>query len=230
MSLHRRAAKRDKNEAGIVKVLRAHGCVVWLLSGSGVPDLLVMRKGRTWLADVKDGNGKATPAQSKAWEEAATKARVAVFVLRSPADAVAMLNSALAPWEPDANSPAPTGQGKLKGASSSHNHRCAKNGCRNLRPCVVHDGTGRVAFPASEAERERSKEHLRKLASTSYTPPRSKSVDAAKEAEVFAPPPSKCHADSDGDCGWEHCPQESNNRANYQSWCPLAARRSDDDD
>src|SRR4051812_1204962 len=98
MSLHRRAAKRDKAEGVIIRTLEANGCVVWPLSGAGVPDLLVMRNGRTWLADVKDGKGKATPAQEKKWEEAATKARVAVFVLRAPEDAAAMLNSALPPW------------------------------------------------------------------------------------------------------------------------------------
>jgi hypothetical protein len=32
-----------------------------------------------------------------------------------------------------------------------------------------------------------------------------------------------CHAGKDGDCNWKDCPQEANNRANYQSYCPLAA-------
>jgi hypothetical protein len=31
-----------------------------------------------------------------------------------------------------------------------------------------------------------------------------------------------CHAGRDGDCFWPECPQEANNRANYQRWCPLA--------
>lgn len=30
-----------------------------------------------------------------------------------------------------------------------------------------------------------------------------------------------CHAGRDGDCNWKHCPQEANNRANYQTCCPL---------
>jgi len=30
-----------------------------------------------------------------------------------------------------------------------------------------------------------------------------------------------CHAQSDGDCFWVDCPQEANNRQNYQSHCPL---------
>jgi hypothetical protein len=40
-------------------------------------------------------------------------------------------------------------------------------------------------------------------------------------AESVAEKPH-CHAGSDGDCWWADCPQEANNRANYQSWCPLA--------
>lgn len=32
---------------------------------------------------------------------------------------------------------------------------------------------------------------------------------------------SACHAQRDGDCDWDHCPQEWNNRARYQSHCPL---------
>lgn len=30
-----------------------------------------------------------------------------------------------------------------------------------------------------------------------------------------------CHSDRDGDCLWTECPQEANNRANYQKICPL---------
>jgi len=32
-----------------------------------------------------------------------------------------------------------------------------------------------------------------------------------------------CHAGKDGHCNWGDCPQEANNRANYQEYCPLAA-------
>ncbi|KKM94146.1 hypothetical protein LCGC14_1201250 [marine sediment metagenome] len=37
-----------------------------------------------------------------------------------------------------------------------------------------------------------------------------------------------CHAGKDGDCIWDGCPQEANNRKNYQSWCPLAKKEEDD--
>lgn len=103
MSLHRRAAKRDAAEPAIVSALEALGCVVWRVSGKGLPDLIVLRAGKKWLADVKGPKEKPTPAQEKAWEEAATKARCSVFILRTPEDAAAMLSNALQPWEPRPN-------------------------------------------------------------------------------------------------------------------------------
>jgi hypothetical protein len=39
----------------------------------------------------------------------------------------------------------------------------------------------------------------------------------------------RCHAGLDGECYWSKCPQEADDRANYQSWCPLASREVDDD-
>lgn len=173
MSVHRYAAKRDENEPDIIKALRAHGCVVWQLSGKGIPDLLVLHKGKKWLADVKMPGKPTTTPQEDAWEEAATKARCSVFILRTPEDATKMLNNALQPWEP-----ATSGEGveftTLPGGWKKR-HRCGKNGCRRLRPCVTHDDT----------------QTTRRLVEENYTPPRSKPVDAAKEAEVFAPPPKR---------------------------------------
>lgn len=44
-------------------------------------------------------------------------------------------------------------------------------------------------------------------------------------------PSQHCHAGKDGDCNWLECPQEANNRANYQNYCPLAkADEAEDDD
>lgn len=65
MSLHRRAARRDANEASIVKALRAVGVTVYPLSGAGVPDLLCGYRGSTFLLEVKTATGKATPAQEE---------------------------------------------------------------------------------------------------------------------------------------------------------------------
>lgn len=40
----------------------------------------------------------------------------------------------------------------------------------------------------------------------------------------------RCHASrGDGECNWQHCPQEANNRANYQPHCPLDVRNEDDE-
>lgn len=67
----RRAAHRDKSEKPIVAALRAVGAYVLLLSGKGVPDLLVCFRG-TWTplevktpkADRMRGNRQVfTPAQ-----------------------------------------------------------------------------------------------------------------------------------------------------------------------
>lgn len=53
MSIHRRDAKRDLNEAPIVEALTAAGASVTRLSDKGVPDLLVGFAGRTRLLEVK---------------------------------------------------------------------------------------------------------------------------------------------------------------------------------
>lgn len=65
MSLNRRAARRDANEAEIIRALRAVGASVHQLSGAGVPDLLVGYRGRTLLLEVKTATGKATEAQEE---------------------------------------------------------------------------------------------------------------------------------------------------------------------
>lgn len=170
MSLHRRAAKRDANEPGIIRVLVAHGCVVWQLSGNGIPDLLVMRNGKTWIADVKNGPSVATKAQKERWEEAASKAGCPVFILRAPEDAVAMLNDALAPWEPAAATRARPGHATPKGMGMHlHSHDLPDGRLRN--PPTTGAKAGRMDYVEA------------------YTPPRSTPVDAAMEAEAFAPPP-----------------------------------------
>jgi hypothetical protein len=168
MSVHRYAAKRDENEPDIIKALRANGCVVWQLSGKGIPDLLVLHKGKKWLADVKMPGKPTTKPQEDAWEEAATKARCSVFILRTPEDAVKMLNNALQPWEPANLSRAEATARRLR--------------TLGMRAEVVLDGG----------------KPKRLLARAGYTPPRSKAVDAAKEAEeTFAPGGCQCGRCSD---------------------------------
>lgn len=53
----RRAARVDENQGLIVKVLRACGATVRIITqGDGIPDLLVGYRGHTILMEVKDGN------------------------------------------------------------------------------------------------------------------------------------------------------------------------------
>lgn len=47
------ARRRDENEPDIVTAFEERGCSVTRLDGAGVPDLLVGRRGRTWLVEVK---------------------------------------------------------------------------------------------------------------------------------------------------------------------------------
>jgi len=56
----RYAARKDENEAAIVKALRDAGAYVWII---GLPvDLLVGYKGHTFLVEVKDGPRKRLTA------------------------------------------------------------------------------------------------------------------------------------------------------------------------
>lgn len=56
-------AKRDHNEREIIQTLEARGYAVWQISGTGVPDLLLSKHGKFWLAEVKQAKGKYTPKQ-----------------------------------------------------------------------------------------------------------------------------------------------------------------------
>jgi len=62
-------AKVDRNQSEIVQALRDIGCSVQSLAalGKGVPDLLVGRRGRNWLMEVKDG--KSSPSKRKLTED-----------------------------------------------------------------------------------------------------------------------------------------------------------------
>lgn len=68
MSLYRQAAKRDANEAEIIKALRQCGISVQPLSTKGVPDLLCGYKGKNYILEVKQERGKLTPDQVT-WHE-----------------------------------------------------------------------------------------------------------------------------------------------------------------
>ena len=80
----RRAARVDRNQAALIKVLRKLGATVQPLHmvGRGVPDLLVGFRGKTLLVELKDGEKSAsrrklTPDQSE-WISAWRGGRVHV--------------------------------------------------------------------------------------------------------------------------------------------------------
>jgi hypothetical protein len=169
--LARHNAKRDENEPKIVETLEAHGCVVWRLSGKGLPDLLVMRKRRVYLADVKMPGKRTTPAQEELWEEAATKANVAVFILRTPEDAVAMLNDALQPWEPK--------QPRAQVLAALKARVQARLAARKGDAAKAKEPMG-----MGHAIRDQDPPWLKERVQ--------RAVDAAKEAEAFASPACAC--------------------------------------
>lgn len=99
MSINRRAARRDENEAEIIKALRAGGCLVAQVSGEGVPDLIVWSPTLRIivLVEVKDGakppaHRKLTPEQvifHETWKDAP------VYVVTSIADAARVTQTTL---------------------------------------------------------------------------------------------------------------------------------------
>ena len=52
----RRAARRDDNESGIIKAMRACGAFVKPINDEGTFDLLVWYNGHTLVLEVKDGS------------------------------------------------------------------------------------------------------------------------------------------------------------------------------
>lgn len=87
MTLHRRAPKRDANEADIVQALTRVGAFVSQLSGEGIPDLLVIFRGQTWLIEVKSAKGRLTDAQIE-WHAKSLNGGVKVHVVHTPLEAL----------------------------------------------------------------------------------------------------------------------------------------------
>jgi hypothetical protein len=104
VSIHRRAAKRDVNEAQIVEVLRKRGFTVDRVSAPGFPDLVVSKRVHqghftlveggyvspivepaAWFVEVKQPKGKLRASQL-AWQEKWQGPKV--IVLRSVEDAL----------------------------------------------------------------------------------------------------------------------------------------------
>ncbi len=92
MSIHRRAAKRDSNEAEIIAALIALGATVEQLSASGLPDLIIGINGVNVLAEVKAPKGKLTDAQVK-WHEGWQGG--VIFILRTIDDVENLWNEVM---------------------------------------------------------------------------------------------------------------------------------------
>jgi hypothetical protein len=60
-----RGAKRDRNESRLVHYLRAHGAVVYRISGTDLPDLLVGYAGRWWPVEVKPPGRQLSTGQAE---------------------------------------------------------------------------------------------------------------------------------------------------------------------
>jgi len=91
----RHGARRDGNEAGIVKALRAAGALVYQLDARNLPDLLVGHR-RTWhVLEVKQPHGprggdshrKLTPGQATFFL-LSEQMELPVSVVRTPEEAL----------------------------------------------------------------------------------------------------------------------------------------------
>lgn len=57
--------RRDANEKGLTKALRAIGADVTPISGKGAPDLLIRFRGQVYAVEVKTATGSRTTAQEE---------------------------------------------------------------------------------------------------------------------------------------------------------------------
>lgn len=81
------AAKRDATEPAIVRALELAGWTVVKVSDTGLPDLVVMRRGVVKFLECKSPGGKVTPAQEETFRRFHA-ALVTVHVVRTPEDAL----------------------------------------------------------------------------------------------------------------------------------------------
>ena len=65
MSLHRRNARRDRNEKLLIDYFTKAGALVYRLSGADLPDLLLGHRGRWLLVEVKSPKGRLKPGQQQ---------------------------------------------------------------------------------------------------------------------------------------------------------------------
>jgi hypothetical protein len=172
MSLHRYAAKRDENEPGIRARFAHHGWHTEALSAQGMPDLLCfppqsrVTTAVVCLVDVKTPKGGFKPAQVKKWTALHAKG-IPVYIARTAEDVDAIVAGTAEAWAPrtlasvEADAVKPLRVVREAGAGS-----------KRVRRKVSFNDAMDALVPARR----------------NYAPPRSKPVDAAKEAEeTFAP-------------------------------------------
>ena len=87
MSLIRRNPRRDINEQTIRSVLEKYGWSWWSISGKGIPDAVVCKRGKLALVEIKnrDGKNKLTEAQLRTFSEMRA-VRVPLYVLHDAED------------------------------------------------------------------------------------------------------------------------------------------------
>ena len=164
------AAKRDKNEGGIIDVWNAMGAYVERISGPGLADTLVHYKGQFFRAEVKGAKCGLTPKQVKNFTKA-YEAGVPTFIIRTTDDAKWMLEChrgtllyAALTWKPE--------MGAMAGASRKERpFRPGTDRTRTLAECCSRDGCATSRSPGM-------------------------SECAGHAAEAFAPPVAEppCHA------------------------------------
>ena len=95
MSVRRRAARRDQNEPGIIKALRAVGATVVQVSEKGFPDLVVGYRGVTHLLEVKMPGKGLTPDQER-WIQGWRGSNV--WIAETPFDALRSIGAHEVQW------------------------------------------------------------------------------------------------------------------------------------
>jgi len=87
LSLFRRNPRRDNNEQTIRAVLEKYGWSWWSISGRGIPDAVVCKRGVLALVEIKnrDGKNRLTEAQLRTFSEMRAM-RVPLYVLHDAED------------------------------------------------------------------------------------------------------------------------------------------------
>jgi len=82
MSINRFNAMRDRNELDICGYLDDLSIPHWKLSGTGIPDIMILHQGNFKLLEVKSRKGRLTPPQAEFFELARQHNAKHLFVVR----------------------------------------------------------------------------------------------------------------------------------------------------